>query len=292
MPEIGGRKPEKFYPKFEPLAETLTRFVENVKSRTGKPDFETGLEVLDKGIFGLHKAQLTTIAARPGIGKTTLVCQAAVHIAKMRKKVAFLSLEMTKETIIERMFCSEFGVNGFDLIMGRTNPETDHKMNRFVAEIADLPIRIIDDYCYTENELYTLIDHLEFRPDVLILDHIQHIRSEGKQTQWESLTNYLRFLKEVAMRHKMAVVVLSQINRQGEDAPTIANLKGTGAIEEMSDHVLLMHQLKEPTELGNNFKIQIAKNRFGPVGSFELFFSGETYRFYNNRYEAKLAIGR
>ena len=69
MLDSSGRKPEKRYPKFEPLAETLERVIENIKSRTGKPDYETGLAVLDQGIFGLHKSQMTIVAARPGIGK-------------------------------------------------------------------------------------------------------------------------------------------------------------------------------------------------------------------------------
>jgi len=279
----------KKYPKFEPLGNTLERVIENITSRTGKPEYESGLEVLDKGIFGFHNSQMTVIAARPGVGKTSLICQVSAYMARQNKKVALISLEMTRETILERMFCVEQGVNGFDLIMGRMDGVIERKLSKFCADIGRTALRVVDDYCYTENELYTLIEYLEFRPEVLIIDHIQHIRSEGKRTQWETLTQYLSFLKEIAMKYKIAVIVISQINRMGEFAPTLANLKGTGAIEEMADHVLLMHQLETNEVDGNNFKIQIAKNRYGPCGTFNLYFDRERYRFFNSYRESKIA---
>lgn len=283
------RKPETRYPKLEPLAKTVERVIDNIGKRTGRPEYVTGLEVLDVGIFGLHPSQLTTVAARPGVGKTSLVCQVGMNLARAGKSVAFLSLEMTKETILERIFAIEYGVPGMDLIMGNVSDSTARKFANFRREAETLPLKIIDDYCHTENELYTLFDHLNFRPEILILDHIQHIRAIDRKSNWECLTEYLRYLKEIAMKHKIAVVCLSQINRSGEDAPTLANLKGTGAIEEMSDHVLLMHSLKEPLGNGSNFKIQVAKNRFGPVGTFELYFNGSIYKFFNNKYESEIA---
>lgn len=291
MQNDSNREPEKRYPKFEALADTVERVIENIKSRNGKPEFPCGLDVLDRGIFGLHRAQMTVVAARPGVGKTALVCQLAMNLARAKHRVAFLSLEMTKETIIERMFCLDQGVNGFDLLMGNVDKSVDRKIARFANDFAQLPIRVIDDYCHTENELYTLVDHLEFRPDVLILDHIQHIRgvNGGRQTQWELLTDYLRYLKEVAMRYKIAVVVLSQINRSGADEPSLGNLKGTGAIEEMADHVLLMHEPEEPNDKGDNMKIYVAKNRFGPVGYFDMFTERSTFRFFNSKHEYELA---
>lgn len=288
MSGIVGKQPEKYYPKFEPLAETIERVIDNIGKRNGKPEFETGLQVVDRGLFGFHRSQMTTIAARPGIGKTALVCQMAIELAKKKCKVAFISLEMTKETILERMFCQQYGINGFDLLMGKLSPAVTSGMEDFFREAEYLSLRIIDDYCFTESELYTLVDHLEFRPDIMIIDHLQHIRSAEKRSNWENLTEYLRFLKEMAMRHKIAIVVLSQINRAGDEAPTLATMKGTGALEEMSDHVLLMHQLKEPD--GNeNFKILVAKNRFGPVGTFNLYFDCGTLRFFNSYQEMRFS---
>lgn len=281
MYQTSGRKPETRLPKFEPLGDTVSRVIDNIGKRTGKPEFETGVEAIDRGLNGLHRSQMTIVSARPGVGKTALACQMAYRLAEQKVKVAFISLEMTKESIIERMFCNRFEVNGFDLLIGKITPQISGKLVEFVNKVAYLPLYIIDDYCFTENELFTLFEHLEFKPDVLILDHIQHIRAIERKSNWECLTEYLRYLKELAMRNKIAVVTLSQINRQGEERPTLANLKGTGAIEEMADHVLMLHQLKELKPSGTNFEINIAKNRFGPVGTFNVFYEAEHCRFFN-----------
>jgi replicative DNA helicase len=233
---------------------------------------------------------MTVWAARPGVGKTSFACQVAMNLAEQKHKVAFLSLEMTKESILERCFSLKTATPGQDLMRGVVSVSLKNKLLLFVNYCESLSLRIVDDYCHTENELYTLVEHLEFRPDVLILDHIQHIRAVERRSQWECLTEYLRYLKEIAMKYKIAVVVLSQINRTGEEAPTLANLKGTGAIEEMADSVLLFHRPDQLTEDGSNMVIEVAKNRFGPTGQFNLFFDGSCYRFYNNNHEATMAM--
>jgi replicative DNA helicase len=288
-----GRQPDKNTPEFEPMAKTLERFTENITTRTGVPEHRTGLWVLDDGIYGLHSSQLTILAARPGVGKTSLACQIALNLAAQGKRVAFLSLEMTKESVLERMFCISKNIDASTLMRSKLSEETQKKLSQFIADIQDYKLRIIDDYCYTENQLYTLIDHLEFRPEILVLDHIQHIQCGKGQSKFEAITEYFRFLKEVSLRHKIAVLCLSQVNRQGEEAPTIANLKGCGALEEMADHVLLMHDLKEPTAMENNFKIQVAKNRFGKsFVSYELFFAKEFSKFFDSYDQYKIELGR
>jgi replicative DNA helicase len=226
MSEATARRPEERYPQFEPLRETVARTIDLIGKRTGKPEIETDIRVVDQGIFGLHRRSLLTIAARPGQGKTSLVCQMAFNVAKKGFKVAFISLEMTKESILERMMCAECSVKGWDLITGQITSETEKKMSQFIQITENLPLRVIDDYCYTENELFTLIEHLEFRPDVIFLDHIQHIRSSSRKSNYECLTEYFRYLKELSMKYNIAMVILSQINRSGEEKPTLANLKG------------------------------------------------------------------
>jgi replicative DNA helicase len=100
----------------------------------------------------------------------------------------------------------------------------------------------------------------------------------------ENLSEYLRYLKELAMTYRMAVLCLSQINREGDDKPTLRTLKGTGAIEEMSDHVILLHIVNKDEQFTNSQEprdavLDVAKNRFGPVGYFETQFIGQYGRF-------------
>ena|SRR3990167_4265854 len=295
MFEISGRKPVTYYPKFEPLQETVSRVIENITKRKGIPEFKTGLEVLDRGIFGLNRSHLTILAARPGQGKTAMGLQVAYELADAGKKTAIISLELTRETVIERMFCQTNQVNSREIQKGILSEETKVKLISFRDIISHMPLRIIDDYCFTEIEFFTLMEHLEYRPDVIIFDHIQHIRmSEGRLSERETLNNYLRYLKEIAMKFKIAVLCLSQINRLGEDKPTLANLKGTGSIEELADEVILLHleNKREDFDSSQNFTmipaiLDIAKNRFGPVGYFKLFFDAPRGQFVNQEFWQK-----
>jgi len=281
MSESTQRKPEERYPQFEPLPETVSRVVDIIGKRTGKPEITTGFRVIDEGIWGLHRGKLLTIAARPGQGKTSFACQVAYNVAKAGYKTAFLSLEMTRESILERMFCAEYGVKAWDLLTGEVSEVVKQKLTEFMKSSHTLSLQIIDDYCFTENELFTLFEHLEFKPDVVFLDHIQHIRSSSRKSNYECLTEYFRYMKELSMKHDMAVVVLSQINRSGEENPTLANLKGTGGIEEMSDYVFLMnpHKDLEIDSFGKNYSILIAKNRFGAVKRCDMYFNVEQTKF-------------
>jgi replicative DNA helicase len=281
MSETTTRTPEERYPAFEPLPATVEKVIDIIGARTGKPDILTGFRVVDEGLWGLHRGQLLTIAARPGQGKTSLACQIAYNVAKNGYKTAFLSLEMTKHSILERMFCAEYDVKAWDLLTGNISKEITEKLSRFLVDCRDIPLQIIDDYCFTERELFTLIEHIQFRPDVIFLDHIQHIRSSSKKSNYECLTEYFRYMKELSMRYNMAVVVLSQINRSGEEKPTLANLKGTGGIEEMSDYVFLMNPSEglKVDEFGKNYSIVIAKNRFGAVKVVDMYFDPKMTKF-------------
>jgi len=268
-------------PKFDPLATTAETMLDEIGKRTGLPEYRTDITPIDKLMLGLHPSRLLTLAARPAVGKTSVACQLAYNVARRGKKVAFLSLEMTAENILERMMCSYYGIKGWKLLNNKIDADIKKKFGYFMKDVQTLPLQIIDDYCFTEKELFTLIDHLKFRPDVIILDHLQHIRCESKRSQYESLTSYLGYLKEVAMRYKTSVVVLSQINRSGEEAPTLANLKGTGAIEEMSDYVVFLHDNKTTGENKPNnkeFDFIIAKNRFGACGKQVMNFNAECYQ--------------
>lgn len=279
-------KPTEKLPTFEGVGEITKKIIDNLaerKSRKGVPEFRIGLDAIDKGIFGFHRAHLTTIAARPGQGKTSLCIQAAYKLAELGKKVAFISLEMTRETLIERMFCNMYELPSWDLITGLFDDSVYKKLSEFISIMDKKPLVVLDDYCFTEEELYKLVEHFEFVPDVLILDHIQEVKrdSKNKLTQWETLTEYLRTLKSLALKHKICVIAISQINRQGDSKPSLTTLKGTGGIEEMSDEVFLISEKDEIGIDGSNYIINLAKNRFGPIGSFDCYFDKKIHKFKN-----------
>lgn len=288
MQEANAGNVQRRLPTIDPLPTIVERIESELKQKTGEPLLKTGFEFMDRGTFGLHAGHLCTIAGRPGNGKTTLACNIAFELAQAGVNVAFFSLEMSKESILSKIFCSTYKVNAFRFLIGKITPEEREKLSHFKKMSAEIPLKIIDDYCHTQDEMYHLIEFLKFRPQVLFVDHIQHIRSsEGRRSDRENYTEYLRYLKEIAMRNKIAVVCLSQINREGDEKPSIKTLKGTGALEEMSDSVFLLHLLREQTSFDNaekdliNGQVELAKNRFGPTGVFEIMFNPQFGTFSN-----------
>jgi replicative DNA helicase len=284
-----GRKPVDYYPKYEPIAETFGRVVSQAESRTGEPEIKTGLEIIDQGFYGLHKQQLVSLCARPGNGKSSLACQIAFNIADSGKEVAFVSLEMSRESIISKMFCNVNKVDSFEFFNKRLTAEMKYKADSFDKVIEELPLRIIDDYCYTQDEIFTLFDHLEYRPEVIILDHLNQIRTtHSRSTEREMLSDYLKYLKEIAMKHKIAILCLCQINREGDEMPTIKTIKGTGSVDEISDQILLLHlvgQSNQTIDYVNSGPkdaiINLAKSRYGFTGCRQITFDGRYGKFYN-----------
>lgn len=291
MSQNDGKRIVGYHPKYEPIAETLRRVAQQAESRTGEPELKTGLEIIDKGIHGLQRSALTIIAARPGNGKSSLVCQIAFNLADNGKEVALVSLEMTRESVVSKIFCNQNKIDSFDFMHKKHSLSTADRLESFIKIVELMPLRIIDDYCYTADELYTLIEHLEYRPDVLILDHLNHIRigNMGRMSEREVLSEYLKYLKEIAKKYNIAVVCVCQINREGDDKPTIKTIKGTGAADELADHVFLLHVERQHQELmsgnldGNleNATIDLAKSRFGITGFRKVLFDGKHGRFLN-----------
>lgn len=279
MSQTTERKLVDRQPVFEPVAETVQRLIDNTNAKNGTPQYRTGLAAFDKTIFGLQRKHLCVIAARPGNGKTSLGCLLAKAMFDTGKKVAFISLEMSKEEIFGKLFCAQYKVDNQKLLTGTLSDEEKQKMMHFKKYVGEAPIRIIDDYCFTADELYTLVEHMGFKPEVLILDHIQQVRNPNeRKNERENISDYCRYLKEIAMKHSIAVVCLCQINRQGQEEPSMAHLKNSGTIEEVCDECVLIHlnrseNFEEQQEITEGY-MNVAKNRFGPTGRFNIQFTG------------------
>jgi len=144
-----------------------------------------------------------------------------------------------------------------------------------------LYLHVIDDFGYTTEEMTRLFDDIyETKPQVVLIDHLQHIRCENRETL-RAIDDYLLLVKEFAKKNGICFVILSQVNRAGNEKPTLAHLKSSGKIEEISDTVLLIENDKLKTDQ-NNCKFHISKQRYGPVGSHELYFYGAFTKFYND----------
>lgn len=273
-------------PTAHDLAKLVLSITTRLENQTGKPELQTNIRVIDDYCQGLHKGQIFTIGGRPGDGKTSLMLQIALGLVKNQVKTTIISLEMTAEQVMERLFSLEMEVDTFanQKLAGQFIPK---RVFDALCELGNYSqewkkyLHIIDDFGYTTAEMIRLFDDIyEDKPQVVLIDHLQHIRCENRKTL-EAIDDYLLMTKEFAKKNGICFVVLSQVNRQGNEKPTLAHLKSSGKIEEISDSVLLIETDKLKLDQ-NNCKFHIAKQRYGPVGTHELYFCGAYTKFYNH----------
>ncbi len=267
------------------LETILENLVKDIKSRGHSPELPTGLERLDNKIWGLHRGEVCIIGGRPSEGKSALAMQMAHNISDMHKRVVFVSLEMTKEQLMERLFCSLMDIDSWDLRTGKLPEHFEEKLKTFTSLLENKPMRIFDMYGYEYKQIEQIIDALPHPPDALFLDYIQLISPDGGDPR-EAMVNYLRQMKALAMRRNMAVVICSQLNRTtlaGKSAkPELHHLKQTGALEEVADCVLLTWwktMEDDPEDAKTDYVIRIAKQRHGPVCDVTVKFLPNRFRF-------------
>lgn len=248
-----------------------------IRGRGTVPELPTGLERLDDAIWGLHRTEVTVLAARPGEGKTTMALQMAGHLADLHKRVVFLSLEMNVHQIVERWLIQLTHTNAWQLRTGQDTEAFCAKVETLDGYFSALTFRCLDDLGVTVSELTDMLNEMVRTgppADVLFIDFIQLIEAEEDGvSDMEAIKQYLRALKRLAKRHDMAVVVCSQINREGgksgKMAPKLIHLKGSGAIEELADCVLMLWWQELGTEeepQGTRYWVCIEKQRYGPPG--------------------------
>ena len=264
----------------EPLGELVQHVIADLKTRTTTPELPTGIPKLDEGIWGIHRSELTVISARPGEGKSTLSLQIARHLADQGKKVLFLSLEMTRHQLCERLLVQITQTEAWLLRTG--NPDA---ITKFLAQLeplaglwAKLNLHIVDGTGKTIEEVQHLLHLLCAEgggpPDVMVIDHVQLARSDNPDhPRHEVIGRYVDELKDLAMRYNMAVIACSQLNRDGTTnkggKPKLSNLKGSGQLEETGDCVILCWWEKLGTEeapTGIDYWLLVEKQRFGSPG--------------------------
>ena len=278
-------------PTAHDATELLLKITRRLENQTGKPELQTDIRIIDDFCQGLHKGQIFTVGARPGGGKTSLMLQTALGLAKNGIKTTIISLEMTAEQVWERMFALEMEIDLFNMqsIPGEMLPARVFEGLAEFAKAVDTYkkyLHVIDDYGYTTTEMNKLFTEIyDTKPQVVLIDHLQHIRCDNRKTL-EAIDDYLLLVKEFAKKNEICFVILSQVNRAGGEKPTLAHLKSSGKIEEISDTVMLIDYDKMKTEQ-NNASLIIAKQRYGPVGEHSLYFCGAFTKFYSD-YETYL----
>lgn len=270
----------------ESLPQIFSGVKKDLESRQSSPKYPTGLKELDRIIWGLHKKELLTIGARPSEGKSSLAGQLAFNLADINNNVLFISLEMSRQQMVERMFCNVTKTNNLTLREGKMDDEIKKRLNIFDKLIEDLPLIVVDNCGYDFSDVEKIIKEMEPKPDIVFLDYIQLVSQKGYSSKSMAVEEYFRKMKELSVEYDFAMVVISQIKRMDEKRqnrrPTMDELKWSGAIEEHSDAIILLYWIIH-SEFGygdpNEYEMNVAKQRHGPIGLTKFNFYPQYYRF-------------
>lgn len=248
----------------------------DLKIRTSEPRYPIGISELDDLIWGLHKKELLIIGARPSNGKTSLSLYIAWQIAKNNQAVIFDSLEMSKESIIERILCMEFGLNGWKLRKGDRDEikRAEEIALKFNSRLLHNKFEVIDDRGKNIKDIEQIL--IEYQPDFLFIDHAQKISQKGYTNKYEALADYANTLQSLAIEHGCGIVLNSQINRGGEF------LKGAGDLEEAADTFLKCEwKIKENPDHFDpkEYEIDVKKQRHGPCSFTTIDFDAGSFQF-------------
>lgn len=251
----------------------------------------TGFKLLDHMLGGLQKSDLVILAARPGVGKTSLAISLAQNAArKYSKRVAVFSLEMSNEQLVQRMLAAETGIDSQRLRLGDIRGEEEwHKLMVAAAALSEANIFIDDTPALSAMELRTKARRLyaEHDLDLVVVDYLQLMRGDSRsENRVQEISAISRGLKGLARELNVPVLALSQLSRAVESRqdkrPILSDLRESGSIEQDADVVLFIYREEmylEDTERQNIADIIVSKHRNGPTGTVSLYFRKELTQF-------------
>jgi len=269
--------------------ETLDRLYQRKEHITGIP---TGFSKFDYMTSGLQKSDLIIIAGRPSMGKSALAVSIAEYVGiEKDTAVAFFSLEMSKEQLVQRMLCSQARVDAHKVRSGFLAPSDWPKLTAAAGKLSESKIYIDDTPAISVMELRAKARRLKSNNniDLIILDYLQLMRSVSKSdNRQQEISEISRSIKALARELCIPIIALSQLSRAVESRqdhrPQLSDLRESGAIEQDADVVVLLmrEEYYNPTEENRGVAdVIIAKQRNGPVGTVQLSFIKEYMRFEN-----------
>ena len=271
--------------------ELVNKMRESTGSVTGMP---TGIYELDKRTTGFHPGELFILAARPGIGKTSLAVNMAVHAAARadeKRAVAIFNLEMPATQLAFRMLCSEARISQGKLKSGRLSQYDMELIVQHAAALWEAPIYIDDSSSLTIMELRSKARRLKQQEPTLgfiVIDYLQLMSSRSAESRHLEIAEISRGLKSLSKELGLPILALSQLSRDVEKnkrKPQLSDLRESGSIEQDADCVMFIHREPEAVPEGPGgpipVELVIAKQRNGGIGSFDMIFMSEYTRFEN-----------
>lgn len=276
------------------VKEAMGRIEELYDSKEAFTGLPTGFDDFDKMTSGLQPSDLIIVAARPSMGKSSLVLNIAEHVAIAGKKsVAFFSLEMSKEQLVQRMLCSEAGIDASRLRIGQLQENEWPNLVMAADKLSEAKIMMDDTPGMTALEMRSKARRWknENGLDLIIVDYLQLMQGSNRRSsdnRQQEMSEISRSLKGLARELNVPVIALSQLSRSVESRtikrPMLSDLRESGALEQDADIVCFIYRddyYNPDTEQKNIAELIVAKHRNGPVGTVPLFFRKDITRFYD-----------
>jgi len=294
---------------FTPVSELLNQYLESIESATGavaadSRTIRTGFADLDQLLGGLKRGDLVIVAARPSLGKTSLVLNFARNASLgQRATIGFFSVEMAASQLIQRMVASESGVDSARHIYGMHSDREQQKLHNALGELANLPMFFDDSATLTISEMRSKAQTLQKQHslDLIVVDYLQLMSSGMRnENRVQEVSNITRGLKHLARDLDVPVIACSQLSRASEmragNVPMLSDLRESGSIEQDADVVMFIYRedryvTREQWEKDHSgdqrhreypagiTQLIVAKHRNGPTGTIHLRFRDKIARF-------------
>jgi replicative DNA helicase len=281
------------------LSESIGAAISAIEKNNGTAltGVKTGFADLDKEIYGWQKSDLIILAARPGMGKTSFVLSSAIETAKAGTPVAFFSLEMSEDQLVNKVLSCESEIPLADIRQQKMTPEQIAKLKAMKAPLEQLPLYIDETPALSVFEFRAKARRMKqvHGIQLIIIDYLQLMTAKGYQNREAEISFISRSLKQVAKELNVPVIALSQMSRKVEERaktnnrPQLSDLRESGAIEQDADIVIFVYRPEYYKQFkddgGNDLKgvaeLIIAKHRNGSLTSVYLKFIGYLTKFAN-----------
>lgn len=275
-------------------AETFDRLTKITDPET-KDDYigiPTGIGDLDNVITGLNKSDLIIVGARPGMGKTSFALNIAKNVAEKGKRVAFFSLEMTRDQIAQRLLSNEASVPSTKLRTGQLSPEEWARLGNAGQTLSKMDIYVDETPGITVPEMKAKL--LRNKVDLVIIDYLGLMQSAKRtENRVQEVSDITRSLKTMAKDLHVPVIACAQLSRGTEakgksHRPALSDLRESGSIEQDADIVLFLYRETyydsekaegEDRSDPNKAECIVAKNRHGEIKTIDLYWDGQFTRF-------------
>jgi replicative DNA helicase len=271
----------------EPIMHRTYERIEQVSSHDGEvTGIPSGFQYLDELTAGFQKSELIIVAARPGMGKTAFVLNVARNAAiQYKQPVGIFSLEMSSESVAQRLLCSEARVDSQSVRRGRLNEAMWNRLSKAVSTLASAPIFIDDSPGLSPLEVRAKSRRLvhEHNVQLIILDYLQlmHVPSH-RESRAQEVAVISQAMKALSKDLDIPIIACSQVTREvekrGDYRPRLSDLRESGSIEQDADVVMFVHRPEyykiDHDDEGNSMEgvaeILLEKQRNGPTGRIQL----------------------